>query len=245
MTVFTRAREARIGLRLHSPWRGLKPLLLFSLIALPLQAEIIVFTDGAFLQVAGFEIEGERVRLELAGGGQVVMPILRVERILDDEEPTPEPEPPAPPPPPPAFSLRFDKAQPAPEAPFAAEIFAAASKHGVNPALVAAVIHAESAFQPRAISRKGARGLMQLMPATAERFGLKRWEVFDPAKNVDAGTRYLRFLADRFADDLTKVLAAYNAGEGTVDRYGGVPPYRETREYVRKISSRLGLPLES
>ncbi|MEM8930352.1 MAG: lytic transglycosylase domain-containing protein, partial [Acidobacteriota bacterium] len=81
----------------------------------------------------------------------------------------------------------------------------------------------------------------QLMPATAERFGVAPDETFDPAKNLDAGCRYLRWLADRFDDDLPRVLAAYNAGEGTVDRYGGVPPYRETRGYLRRIFRQLGL----
>ncbi len=82
---------------------------------------------------------------------------------------------------------------------------------------------------------------MQLMPATGSRFGVSPRELFDPEKNVDAGARYLAWLADRFDDDLPRVLAGYNAGEGTVDRFGGVPPYRETRDYVRRISEGLGL----
>jgi len=120
-------------------------------------------------------------------------------------------------------------------------IHRAAQRHGLNPELVAAVISAESSYRVKAVSHKGAQGLMQLMPATAERFGLTAEEVFEPAKNIDAGCRYLRWLADRFDDELPLVLAGYNAGEGAVDRHGGVPPYRETRNYVAKITARLGL----
>ncbi len=105
------------------------------------------------------------------------------------------------------------------------------------------MIRTESAFNARAVSSKGARGLMQLMPATGRRFGLRTSELFDPAKNIDAGARYLRFLADRFADDLGLVLAGYNAGEGSVDRYRGIPPFRETQGYIRRVYSLLGLEL--
>ncbi len=101
---------------------------------------------------------------------------------------------------------------------------------------------AESSFRADAVSPKGARGLMQLMPATAERFGVSAAEVHDPVRNLDAGARYLRWLADRFDDRLDLVLAAYNAGEGTVARYRGGPPYRETRTYLGRIYARLGLP---
>ena len=120
-------------------------------------------------------------------------------------------------------------------------LFAAARKHKVNPHLIAAVIRAESAFNPRALSPKGARGLMQLMPATAKRYGVRTAELFQPERNIEAGVRYLSFLTDRFAGDLPRILAGYNAGEGSVDRYGGVPPYRETQGYVRRILGYLGL----
>jgi soluble lytic murein transglycosylase-like protein len=120
----------------------------------------------------------------------------------------------------------------------------AASKHGVNAALVAAVIHVESAFQPRAVSRKGAQGLMQLMPDTAARFGVR--DAFDPEQNVSAGTRYLARLLGVFGDDVTLACAAYNAGPNVVRRYGGVPPYRETQHYVariRRLLARSGIHL--
>jgi soluble lytic murein transglycosylase-like protein len=110
---------------------------------------------------------------------------------------------------------------------------------------VAALIHVESAFNPRAVSRKGAYGLMQLLPATARRFGLTRKkDLFNPGKNLDAGVRYLKWLTQRFGGDVQKILAAYNAGEGTVERFGGIPPYRETQQYVRKIFSLLGFVSE-
>jgi soluble lytic murein transglycosylase-like protein len=121
-------------------------------------------------------------------------------------------------------------------------IHAAAERHGVNAGLVAALVRAESAFDPYAVSHKGARGLMQLMPATAKRFGVREHQIFEPDRNLEAGTRYLRWLLDRFDGDVVRALAAYNAGEGTVERYGGVPPFRETRDYIRRIYASLGVP---
>jgi soluble lytic murein transglycosylase-like protein len=99
--------------------------------------------------------------------------------------------------------------------------------------LIHAVIRQESGYDPYAVSHKGAKGLMQLMPATAKRFGVK--DVFDPAENVQGGVKYLRQLLDRYDGDRRLALAAYNAGEGAVDRFGGVPPYRETQDYVDRI----------
>jgi soluble lytic murein transglycosylase-like protein len=104
------------------------------------------------------------------------------------------------------------------------------------------VIEAESDFQPRAKSAAGACGLMQLLPETARRFGLmKKRDLFNPAKNIEAGVRYIRFLTERFGNDLARVVAAYNAGEGAVDRFGGVPPFSETQGYLRRIYGTLGL----
>lgn len=110
----------------------------------------------------------------------------------------------------------------------------AAERHKVDPALVQAVISTESGWNPRAVSNKGAVGLMQLIPETAKRFG--GGNLFDPAQNVEAGTTYLRALLDRYDGDLTKSLAAYNAGEHAVDNSHGMPPYWETQKYVRKVT---------
>ncbi|MBM3793435.1 MAG: lytic transglycosylase domain-containing protein [Acidobacteria bacterium] len=111
-------------------------------------------------------------------------------------------------------------------------------QHGVDPLLVHAVIHCESAYNQYAVSPKGAEGLMQLIPDTALRMGVQN--SFDSRQNIEGGVRYLRFLQDRYPGDLRLVLAAYNAGEGAVDRYKGIPPYAETQEYVYRVGKRLG-----
>jgi len=112
---------------------------------------------------------------------------------------------------------------------------AAAERNHLDPALVQAVIQTESGWNPYAVSPKGAFGLMQLIPSTAERYGVGN--VFDPVQNINGGTRYLRDLLDRYHGDLKKSLAAYNAGEQAVARFGGVPAYSETRAYVRKVTN--------
>jgi soluble lytic murein transglycosylase-like protein len=112
-------------------------------------------------------------------------------------------------------------------------------RFGVDPYLVFCVMEQESQFHQRAVSPKGARGLMQLMPSTGARFGVRRF--FDPAENIAGGTRYLKELLDRFNGRVDLVLASYNAGEGAVERYGrAVPPFSETRTYVKRISARYG-----
>jgi soluble lytic murein transglycosylase-like protein len=117
----------------------------------------------------------------------------------------------------------------------AAMMHDAGRQHGVDPRLIAAVVRRESAFNPKAVSPVGARGLMQLMPATARFLGVK--DSFDARQNIFAGTKYLRTLLDTFNGDLDLTLAAYNAGPGAVRKYKGVPPYRETRAYVASIRS--------
>lgn len=113
------------------------------------------------------------------------------------------------------------------------EIAAAAREFGVEEAVVRAIIHAESAYNPTAISHAGAQGLMQLMPATARRFGVT--DSYDASQNIRGGVKYLSWLLKRYNNDLTLAAAGYNAGEGAVDRHGGVPPYRETRHYVQRV----------
>ena len=206
--------------------------------AVPTRAELVVFTNGHFLKVDTYEVEDKKVIVE-THGGRLILPLSTVERIVGDEILPPEEA--VPPPEPEGLDLSFSDGAPVPETPFGDLIFATARRHGVNPALVAAMVRAESAFDRNAVSVKGARGLLQLMPATARRFGVEHGRLFDPAANLEAGVRYLKWLRGRFADDLPLVLAAYNAGEGNVDRYGGVPPFRETRDYIERVYRFLGL----
>jgi soluble lytic murein transglycosylase-like protein len=116
---------------------------------------------------------------------------------------------------------------------YAAEIHDAASRYGVDEAVVRAIIHAESAFRPDARSNAGAQGLMQLIPSTAARFGVA--DAYDPKQNIAGGVQYLAWLMKRFNSDLSLVAAGYNAGEGAVQKYGGVPPYAETQRYVQRV----------
>jgi Transglycosylase SLT domain len=119
--------------------------------------------------------------------------------------------------------------------PFGDVIHAKAEKYGVDPALVAAVVETESRFRKSARSQVGAQGLMQLMPRTGRWMGARN--LYDPSQNLDAGTKYLKYLSERFNGNMTKTIAAYNAGEGNVKRYNGVPPFRETRQYVKRVMS--------
>jgi len=194
-----------------------------------LAGQVVWFTDGRQLEVASLERAGEMFALELPGGGRISVPGERIARWGDLPQRSAAPQ-------------RVPSEAPwrAMAGEFADVIGAAAERHAVDPALLTAVARAESALDPRAVSPKGAQGLLQLMPATAERFGVR--DAFDVAENVDAGARYLSWLLERYGrTDLA--LAGYNAGEGRVDAYRGVPPYRETRDYVRRVladADRLG-----
>ena len=122
---------------------------------------------------------------------------------------------------------------------YAALIEETAYRESVPPYLVAAIMGVESSFNARAVSNKGARGLMQVMPDTARRFGFDAARLHDPVHNIAAGATYLRWLLDRYDGDLDRVLAAYNAGEGAVDRYDGIPPYKETQNFVKRVRAAL------
>ena len=184
-------------------------------------ADYAVLRSGARLHVTGYLVQGDRVRLAVTGG-QVD---ISASELIDVE---PEDLFPAPPPANADFAVRYTQF-----------IHAAAQKYGVDEKLIAQVIAAESNFNAKAVSRKRALGLMQLLRETAAHYALAN--VFDPAENIDAGTHYLKDLLDRYRGDVRLALAAYNAGPEMVDRYGGVPPFPETQNYVKHITSNLAL----
>ncbi|MFZ5786226.1 MAG: lytic transglycosylase domain-containing protein [Acidobacteriota bacterium] len=189
---------------------------------------LAVFVDGRTLQVSGTRLlDDSRIRLEVEGGGAIEVPLARLERVIEDAV---EPEPAAIAAPPCRAEFE-DEALPA-TVPFSAEIVAASRAANLHPWLVAAIVEAESASNPRAISRVGARGLMQLMPAVWLEQGVV--DPHEPRANLLAGARHLRAMLDRFGK-LTLALAAYNSGATTVERAGGIPPYLETRAYVRAV----------
>ena len=180
------------------------------------RAEIALLANGLTLKLEGHRVEGETLVLSLKGGGEMGVPPQTVRGFVPDEV-LDEVRGPA------GSDLRA----------LAAEV---ARRHGLDPDLVLAVVGVESGFRPEAVSPKGAQGLMQLMPATAGSLGVE--DVLDPAQNLDGGVRHLGALLTLYGGDLPRALAAYNAGEGAVARHGGIPPYRETRAYVKRVLAR-------
>lgn len=212
---------------------------LLSLAAVPARAVIIVLQEGSILKVEAHQVKGDLVRLTLPDGGYITLPLSRIERIVGDELVPPDTLDAPTPPRRVSFLLDFDDQAPVPRTPYGQLMWETGKRHRLNPALIAAMARAESAFDARAVSSKGARGLMQVMPATGERFGFRDEHLFEPEHNLEAAARYLGWLRRRFQGDLTRMLAAYNAGEGNVDRYKGVPPFRETREYISRVYAGL------
>jgi len=193
--------------------------------AIPARAELVFFSNGRSMSVKDHRTEGDSLVLTLRTGGEIVCDASVIARIAPDEVPYPEPQDSAaapPQPPPPAVS--------GPN-PYGEIIDRFSAEHGVDAKLVRAVIQVESGYKERARSSKGAMGLMQLMPATARQYRLI--DPYDPRSNIEAGVRHLKTLLDRFP--LQVALAAYNAGESAVERFRGVPPYPETRDYVSRI----------
>jgi soluble lytic murein transglycosylase-like protein len=186
-------------------------------------AEIVTLANGRTLSVRAHHDDGSTIVLSLRSGGELVCALTLVTRIDPDEVPYPEPDTQRP-------TAGVDE-QAAALTPYAAIIDELAATHGVDPRLVRAVIRVESAFEPRARSPKGAMGLMQLMPVVARQYAVNN--PYDPRANLEAGIRHLKDLLGRF--DLSLALAAYNAGEAAVRRFGGIPPYPETREYVKQV----------
>lgn len=184
--------------------------------SVPARADYVVLRSGARLNVTGYEILGDHYRLHLQGGVAEV-PVADIVAIEPEEifEPSTEP--------------LTDKT------PFQKLIRDAAARYNLDPTLIHSVIAIESNFDPKAVSRKNARGLMQLMPRTAELMGVK--DSFDPGQNIDGGSHYLSDLLKKYKNNITLALAAYNAGPDSVDKYGHrVPPYLETMKYVQRIA---------
>jgi Soluble lytic murein transglycosylase and related regulatory proteins (some contain LysM/invasin domains) len=225
--------------------RRLLPVVALLALASPAGASIALFVDGRAMKISDYKLIGEsEMQLMLKSGGAITVPLARVDRIVDDEIapaaiveevkqavekdggifPT--------------RSWRYDETRrPIFKSKFDKIIVEAAKKFDVDAALVSAVIKAESDFNFREVSDKGARGLMQLMPSTAERFGVT--DSYDPVANIYGGVRYLRWLLQTFNGNADLAVAAYNAGEGNVWKYNGVPPFRETINYISRIAKHI------
>lgn len=191
--------------------------LLLSLVVLAaptLRAEYVVLRSGQRLRVTGYQLLGDKYRLQMAGG---------VVEIAAEDVVAIEPED--------SFTPVPAKAIVKP--PYRELVEAAAARYNVDADLITSVIAVESNFDPKALSRKNARGLMQLLPETAARLGVQ--DIYDPQENIDAGTRYLRELLEKYNNNLTLALAAYNAGPDRVEQYRRVPPFPETLSYVRRV----------
>jgi soluble lytic murein transglycosylase-like protein len=192
-------------------------------------AKLAVFVDGRVLKVDDARLEGSEIVLDLKGGGTLRVSAVRVDRVIADEVDESVSNPP--------FGeldcpASWNDLVLPEDLPFRDFIASAARATDLDPWLVASVVRTESAFDPRAVSRAGAAGLMQLMPAAAAEHEVH--DVFDPAENLRGGAEHLRIMLDRF-ESLPLALAAYNSGATTVTRYKGIPPYKETRDYVRRV----------
>jgi soluble lytic murein transglycosylase-like protein len=191
--------------------------------ATPATAELVFFTTGRSLSIKTHREEGTSLVLTMRGGGEMVCDASAIARFAPDEVPYPEPEVAAPTP--------VAPVEAASTVPYGAIIDRISAEQGVPPKLVRAVIQVESAYQERARSKKGAMGLMQLMPQTARQYAVAN--PYDPESNIEAGIKHLKSLLERLPVALA--LAAYNAGEGAVERFHGIPPYPETQQYVSRI----------
>ncbi|MBA3272152.1 MAG: lytic transglycosylase domain-containing protein [Acidobacteria bacterium] len=198
-----------------------------------INAEMIFFANGRTMSVRDYRVAGDVITVTLRHGGEASFDRALVTHIAPDEVPEPDAAAVVP------TAHAPAGLQPLAARPFADLIQTVSLKHGIDPALVHAVVQAESNYRPTAKSHAGARGLMQLMPATAKDFGIQRaTTLFDPQANLEAGVQYLKFLLARF--DLDHAIAAYNAGPGAVRKYAGIPPFRETQDYVRKVRAFYG-----
>jgi membrane-bound lytic murein transglycosylase B len=202
-------------------------------------AEIVFMTSGRTVSIKNHTTVGDSVVLTLRSGGEVTLDKALIEKIEADEVPHPDPAPQAAAPAPATPQAAEERTTLLKETAYAELITAAAEAHGVDPLLVQALIQVESNYKPRARSSKGAMGLMQLMPSVAREYKVRN--AYDPAANINAGVQKLKGLIEKWGGDVRLALASYNAGEGAVTRFNGVPPYRETQNYVSKILSIAGL----
>jgi soluble lytic murein transglycosylase-like protein len=193
-------------------------------------AELVFLANGRHLSVKTYRFEGDSIVLSLRQGGEIVCAREMIQSIAPDEVPYPEP-----------VVQETAASEPLASVPFSDLIDAAAARHGVDVRLVRAVVQVESAYRANARSKKGAKGLMQLMPQTARQYSVNN--PYDPASNLDAGVKHLKLLLERF--ELKLALAAYNAGEAAVRRFGGIPPFQETRDYVRQVLGILQAPRQT
>jgi soluble lytic murein transglycosylase-like protein len=193
--------------------------LLFGLGGGVARAEIAVLKNGSTFKISAWRVEGEMVYFTLKDGGELGTALSAVRGFVPDE----------------VVEEIVERGEPVTAAGSDLRTLAleAARRHGLDPALVLAVVRVESGFRADAVSPKGAQGLMQLMPATAASLGVA--DPFDPAANLDGGVRHLRSLLVLYRGNLNKALAAYNAGAGAVERHRGVPPYPETQQYIRRV----------
>ena len=200
---------------------------------LPARAELAYFTSGRIMSIKAHRADGDSLVLTLRTGGEATVETRLIDRITPDEVPYPEPE---------EVRLQPDTTTDrnvrlqADLTPYIEIIDRVSKEQGVDAKLVRAVIQVESAYQQSARSRKGAMGLMQLMPATARQYAVA--DPYDPVSNIEAGIKHLKGLLDRWPRDLA--LAAYNAGEAAVQKFRGIPPYPETRAYVSRILQLVG-----
>ena len=229
------------------------PALIFVVAVSSAAADVAYLRNGESIDIVAFRLEGEFVYLDIEGGGQVALPSSEVRQIrrTPAARANPLPGPPIAPPHELRPSAAPQSAKPRAVEPFeerleqlpAGAVFdpialrklagRVARRHGLSEALVQAVVQVESRYDAFAVSPRGAMGLMQLMPQTARRFKVE--DAFDPVDNLDGGVRYLKELLELYRGETQLALAAYNAGEKAVERYGGIPPYRETMQYVDRV----------
>jgi soluble lytic murein transglycosylase-like protein len=188
-------------------------------------ADVLVLQTGKTLRIHSYRVEGANMEIEINDHSDMVIPVEWVREIRDEPDPPPAP--------PESVLTEATNGDFDFDSVFAEHVRSTSEKYEMDPRLVAAVMKVESNFNPRAVSKKGAQGLMQLMPDTSKLYRVRN--PYDPKQNIEAGVKYLKRLLGRYNNKLELALAAYNSGEKTVDRYRGIPPFAETKQYVQKV----------